>query len=365
MSEKKISTRLSPAVESTKMSGGCIAAIVFAVAAVIAAIVVIVLYAVNNKSKTVIVENISVNPTKKPVTTQLAHVSDTDRPRKVIRPQAPADFMPAQPRYAQAPVPVPVVPAPAAPLPVPVVPAPAAPLPVPVVPAPAAPGYLENLHQAVKTADASAYYANATNQVLGGTTVKTDPAEVHAFVQPRLPAMVQNVEGGSLLFGANSAIKSTGTLDASFHDSDIGQFDPEGGRNIDAALALTGTPARWASTPAEEHLNRKAALLNTLRLNGKVDASVEEVLSVGPQTIATKNMVLAAATAQYNLDRNVVNRTPMRQLYATPLIGVRQAVPMPILGATDIEYNKPPGLEIYQTQISCEGSGKPVNLEGY
>jgi hypothetical protein len=178
--------------------------------------------------------------------------------------------------------------------------------------------------------------------------------------------MVQHVDGSSLQHQAATVIRNTGnTLAGDFQESDIGQFDPEGAAKLNAALTLTGTPQRFHATDEEEAMTRRAAIMNNLRLAGKVDATVDDVLSITAPVVATKSALQRALNASRSLERGIVLQTPMRFLYDNLLTGSRQATPMPTMTPILPEFNMNPGQDFYYSSLQCSEVGKPVTFEGY
>ena len=360
-----MATRKHHTSKSGGMPAGYIATIVIASVAIVAALLIGIMYAVNDKSKKCTVKrkfvpdahnpSVLIEKNKEPVKVRdLLPVLNVAKPAfnqavaKRVQAKAPVLAQTAAPAAVHPVHPVhPVRPVPA----------------VPAAPAPAAMNPSEisagGASQADRIAKHSAAYASkkhnasveAAMQPAGPGNLDTVKA---SFVASGLQSLVQGgKEGTTMQHTPSRTIKSAGNIHTDFHDSDFSVFDPEGSEKLDKAMALTGTPQRFHESEEAEAINRKAALLNNLAIGGKVDASIEEVLSLTAPMVATKSALLRAVQSASNLERDIVLPPPMRFLYDTKLIGSRMA--SIIQTPTPMEFNNSAGVDHMVSQNTCDG----------
>ena len=223
-------------------------------------------------------------------------------------------------------------------------------------------------------ASASAMYATTRNGVSVTSALKpgpsTPPAEhvetMKKFQMTGLPAVIQHVEGASLQHDPKTVMKQTGNFQNDFHDGNLHFFDPESAEKLDKAMAMTGTPQRFFSSDTEEAITRKTALLKNLATCGKVDASIEEVLSLTAPIVATKNAMLRAVNSARSLSSSVVLQLPRRFLFDTPLTGSRMPSIMPTVNSLRMSQdNITPGEDLFFTMNNCENTCGAKNFEPY
>lgn len=332
---------------STKsgMSAGCITAIVFGCLAVVFAIIVIVLYAVNNKTDTLVIEQVPAMLAQKPaVQAQVPVNYRTDRETVVVKPHeqhtsqlahTPAHHAAGNPYHTQAPSAAPVIPAPMM---------------------RKDHMSIEGMQDAMAVAQHSAKYADLANKVIARETAPPQPEDVATFNSGRLHHMVQTVGGNTLQHHTKSAsIKQTGNLHSDFHDSDFSKLgDDESHDKLNKALTISA-PQRFFEDEATAHANKKHHLMKHLRTQGKVDPSAEEVLALAPHHVVTKDAVKKMMSAQGAVDRSVIFSGPIPQVAEWSAGIVRAPQPMPPVGplATDgiVPMNK--YLEDYLINQQC------------
>ena len=351
----------------SRMPAGYVAAIVIASVAIVAALIIGVMYAVTDKSKKCSLTDLQSDDTDN-------MVYKGGNSLAAVKKHLPVMHTPHQPIALQTQVTAKRVTAPTTQPPMLVqttastgAPAPSAPVSKPLPPAsnPTEAG-ANGVAQADRAAKHSAMYASKKQNISVDAALK--PAErtsadavKASFVSTGLHSMVQGGnDGDTLQHTANQAIKHVGNVHNDFTESNFAIFDEEGSKKLDAAMALTGTPRRFHETEEAELLNRKAAMLNNLAISGKVDASIEEVLSLTAPMVATKTALLRAIQSQSNIDRNIIVSTPTRFMYDYKFLGSRMPAIVPT--PTPQEFNNPAGVDHMVSQANC---GTTKNYEAY
>lgn len=363
MSSRGKFSAYSPQASSSGMGGGCIAAIVIGCIAVVCAIVVIVLYATNGKTNTLVVENIPARDV--PIVTSLAQNYRADRQPVVIKPQAPAtslaqtSALPAAIHaVAQAPSYNPLKP-PAASAPAPS----HSPIPLPQSLARNDTfGSVKGIQDAVAVANSSSRFADATNKIIERVSTPVTHEDVAGFNNSKLHSLIHDAKGSTL---ANKAMRQE-NWNTAFDNSDTSLAalgDEEGHEKLNKALKITASP-RFFESEAESHVRNRESLLATMRLQGKVDPSAEEVLAVAPVTsishAAIKKRIMAAT------DRDMIVTTPLRFTYLPQVPRPGPPPPLAVISPLALESGSiTPGQENYMIQNSCGGGITQSRMEGY
>jgi hypothetical protein len=182
----------------------------------------------------------------------------------------------------------------------------------------------------------------------------------------KLPPVLAQPPGDAMYHMAPTAIKHTSTTTdpGAFHDStaDMARFDPHGAARIDRALSMSGVPSSFLYSDAAAAEHKRVHTMKNMLLAGKVDPTVEEVLSAASPFTATARQIRSAVLAQGSIDRATVIATPLSKLYQNPLY--RAPTPMPTMSVLP-QDGMTPGQQFAYQSLACAASGAPLTSESY
>lgn len=211
-------------------------------------------------------------------------------------------------------------------------------------------------------AQAMAEGAGAYAPTQGFTSAHMDMADGTG----KLPPLLSHPPGDTMYHMAPTAIKHTSlTTDSNaFHDSTaaMARFDPEGAARIDRALALTGVPGSFHYSEEDAAAHKRTHGMKNMLLAGKVDPTVEEVLSAASPFTATARQIRSAVMAQGAIDRSTIIATPLSKLYQNPLY--RAPTPMPTMSVLP-QDGMTAGQQFAYQSLACAATGAPVTSESY
>jgi hypothetical protein len=235
-----------------------------------------------------------------------------------------------------------------------------------------APWMAQNLaeyNKALAMQSASIYQACAMNGPLsrqeGGGGQAVSPQDYAAFRalqtgmlgEPGLAPMISEGGGGprmehmyptsiSTVSGANQPL-GTGT------EAQLAFLDPVGAAKLDRAMSLTAIPARFKATQAQEDAQQAAQMAAAMRMAGKIDVPVEELMAVRPAWVPTAAAMRRAANS--GVDRTFQTAAvPTRLTYQDLFMGSRVQTPAVQVNA-DTVLNEPitAGQDAYVSSIAC------------
>lgn len=179
----------------------------------------------------------------------------------------------------------------------------------------------------------------------------------------QMAPLIMQPAGDALMHMGPTKINHTGgTTAASFGESDLALYDPEGAAKLDAAMTLSGTPAAFHMDDQTERARRSAEIVKSMMLTGTVDPSIDDVMGASSPFIATSAMIRRATASQAAIDRATVIETPLRFFYQPPLY--RPATAMPTMSPIPGD-NMTAGQQFYYQSLACQAQGLPVTQESY
>ena len=182
----------------------------------------------------------------------------------------------------------------------------------------------------------------------------------------KLPPVLAQPPGDAMYHMAPTAIKHTSTTTdpGAFYDStaDMARFDPQGAERIDRALSMSGVPSSFLYSDAAAAEHKRVHTMKNMLLAGKVDPTVEEVLSAASPFTATARQIRSAVLAQGSIDRASVIATPLSKLWQNPLS--RPPTPMPTMSVMP-QDGMTAGQQFAYQSLACTASGAPLTSESY
>jgi hypothetical protein len=178
-----------------------------------------------------------------------------------------------------------------------------------------------------------------------------------AMGEPGLAPMISEGGGGprmehmyptviSSVSGANQPL-GTGT------EAQLAFLDPIGAAKLEQAMSLTAIPARFKATQAQEDAQYTAQMAAAMRMAGKIDMPVEDLMAVRPVWVPTAAAMRRAANS--GVDRTFQTAAvPTRLTYQDLFMGSRVQTPAVQINAdTVLSEPIPAGQDAYVSSIAC------------
>jgi hypothetical protein len=182
--------------------------------------------------------------------------------------------------------------------------------------------------------------------------------ETGHYGAPALAPVISEGSGGPRMdhmypTAMNAVSSARGSLSNGI-DAQLAFLDPVGAAKLDAAMALTAVPGRFWNTEAQEDAEHMRQLAASMRMAGKIDLSMEEIMAARPVWVPTAE-AMRRAVVRNGIDRSFQTAAvPTRLTYMDQFMGSRMATPAVQLNSdTALQEPVPAGLDAYVSSIAC------------